>query len=82
MAGRGLLGRRDHAVLRAQALSPSADATRNISGMPTGEPPKRWRICSGSAPMPRKRSSVTPNEASPQTDEVYGRLPNILVDSA
>ena len=23
-----------------------------------------------------------PNEASPQTDEVYGRLPNILVDSA
>jgi hypothetical protein len=22
------------------------------------------------------------NEASPQTDEVYGRLPNILVDSA
>src|SRR6202045_561967 len=40
MAGRGLLGRRDHAVLRARALSPNSDATRNISGMPTGEPPE------------------------------------------
>ena len=28
------------------------------------------------------RPKPTPNEASPQTDEVYGRLPNILVDSA
>ena len=26
--------------------------------------------------------SLTSNEASPQTDEVYGRLRNILVDSA
>jgi len=25
---------------------------------------------------------INTNEASPQTDEVYGRLPNILVDSA
>jgi len=27
-------------------------------------------------------TSLKTNEASPQTDEVYGRLPNILVDSA
>jgi tripartite-type tricarboxylate transporter receptor subunit TctC len=34
------------------------------------------------APDAAIRCCLTSNEASPQTDEVYGRLPNILVDSA
>jgi hypothetical protein len=33
-------------------------------------------------PCPFFRPEMTSNEPSPQTDEVYGRLPNILVDSA
>jgi hypothetical protein len=59
IAGSGVLARRGHALFVARALSPSSFPSRSISAMPTGEPPKRWRICSGSAPMPLKRSSVT-----------------------
>ncbi len=59
IAGSGVLARRGHVLVVARALSPSSFPSRSISAMPTGEPPKRWRICSGSAPMPLKRSSVT-----------------------
>src|SRR3984893_16689662 len=41
-----------------------------------------WYSITSSASNRNSRVIVSPNEASPQTDEVYGRLPNILVDSA
>ena len=57
--GKGVLTSRSQLVTRDRALRPSSLAQRSISGMPIGPAPKRWRICSGSAPRPWKRSSIT-----------------------
>ena len=58
MPGSGVLISRCQFDRYVRALSPNSLAQRSISGTPKLSP-KRWRICSGSAPMPWKRSNST-----------------------
>ena len=59
MAGSGVLASRGQALVVVRAFGPRLFPQSQHFGNADGEPPKRWRICSGSAPMPLKRSSVT-----------------------
>src|ERR1700730_5836289 len=84
---RGFQQHRSDLVIRRCLLNvritPESGRRADNSGrlkMPHPEMP--WYSITSSASNRNSRVIVSPNEASPQTDEVYGRLPNILVDSA